>query len=155
MDTAVQLDRRKQILMFTGVILPLLALSTEEGLAVTTVPKAVGALNGFARYAWASTSIVLTSTAAVPCVRTLRGCGQTRHPAYDAGIKDQSTEDQQKPLQRAALLKRPGFAPSSPIDGVRQICTSTMSSLATGYGGDGRALPQRNGDTTDGNRSRR
>jgi MFS family permease len=66
MDTSAQLDRTQRILILTGVILPLLALSTEEGFAITAVPQAVAALNGFARYSWPSTSFLLTSTIAMP-----------------------------------------------------------------------------------------
>jgi len=66
MDTNVQIDRTQRIWILTGVALPLLALSTEEGFSVTAVPQAVAALNGFSRYAWPSTAFLLTSTISMP-----------------------------------------------------------------------------------------
>jgi EmrB/QacA subfamily drug resistance transporter len=50
----------------TGIILPLLALNMEEGFAISALPRAVASLNGFDRYAWPSTSFLLTSTVAMP-----------------------------------------------------------------------------------------
>src|SRR5947199_355549 len=71
MDSHAQIDGRHRLLILTGVILPLLALSTEEGFAITAVPQAIAALNGFSRYAWPSTAFLLTSTIAMPVVAKL------------------------------------------------------------------------------------
>jgi MFS family permease len=66
MDTNLQLSGTQRKVILIGVIIPLLALGMEEGFAVTAVPQAVAALNGFARYSWPSTSFLLTSTVAMP-----------------------------------------------------------------------------------------
>src|SRR5579863_1491995 len=54
------------LLALTGIILPLLALSMDEGFAISALPRAVASLNGFDRYAWPSTSFLLISTVAMP-----------------------------------------------------------------------------------------
>lgn len=59
-------NRAHQLLALAGIILPLLALSMEEGFAISAAPRAVASLNGFNRYAWPSTSFLLTSTVAMP-----------------------------------------------------------------------------------------
>ena len=59
-------SRVQVLLALTGIILPVLALSMEEGFAISAVPRAVASLNGFNRYAWPSTSFLLTSTVAMP-----------------------------------------------------------------------------------------
>jgi len=58
-------------LALTGIILPLLALSMEQGFAISALPRAIADLNGFDRYAWSSTSFLLTSTVAMPVVAKL------------------------------------------------------------------------------------
>jgi MFS family permease len=49
-----------------GIMLPLLALNTVEGFAIAALPRAIADLNGFSRYAWPSTSFLLTSTITMP-----------------------------------------------------------------------------------------
>ncbi len=58
-------------LALTGIILPLLALSMEQGFAISALPRAIADLNGFDHYAWSSTSFLLTSTVAMPVVAKL------------------------------------------------------------------------------------
>jgi EmrB/QacA subfamily drug resistance transporter len=59
-------SRAHLLLVMTGIVLPLLALNMEEGLGISALPRAIASLNGFDRYAWASTSFLLTSTVAMP-----------------------------------------------------------------------------------------
>ena len=57
--------------VMTGIILPLLALSIEEGFAISALPRAIASLNGFDRYAWPTTLFLLTSTVAMPIIAKL------------------------------------------------------------------------------------
>jgi MFS family permease len=54
------------LLALTAIILPFVALSMEEGFAISAVPRAVASLNGFDRCVWPSTSFLLISTIAMP-----------------------------------------------------------------------------------------
>ena len=44
-------SRAHLLLVMTGIILPLLAPSIEEGFAISALPRAIASLNGFDRYA--------------------------------------------------------------------------------------------------------
>ena len=59
-------SRAHLLLALTGIILPVLALSMEEGFLVSALPRAVASLNGFDRYAWSATLFLLISTVAMP-----------------------------------------------------------------------------------------
>jgi EmrB/QacA subfamily drug resistance transporter len=65
-ESRAELSRGQLTFAVAGVVLPLLALNMVEGSAIGAVPRAVAALNGFDRYAWPSTSFLLTSTISMP-----------------------------------------------------------------------------------------
>ena len=61
----VDLSRRQLIFALTGMVLTLLMATMDQAIAITAMPRAIAGLNGFARYSWAMTSHLLTSTAAM------------------------------------------------------------------------------------------
>jgi EmrB/QacA subfamily drug resistance transporter len=56
----------QQILALTGMVLTLLTAAMSVALSSTAMPRAVASLNGFARYPWTTTSLLLTTTIAMP-----------------------------------------------------------------------------------------
>src|SRR5271154_6480091 len=60
------LSRAQLILALTGMVLTLLTATMEQAIAITAMPRAIATLNGFARYSWPTTSLLLTSTIAMP-----------------------------------------------------------------------------------------
>src|ERR1700729_294515 len=56
----------QRILALTGVIATLLAVTLNQALTIPALPRAIAGLNGFARYSWPTTSLLLTSTIATP-----------------------------------------------------------------------------------------
>ena len=68
MDTGsfAGLSRRQLILALSGLVLTLLTATMEQAMGATVMPRAIASLNGFARYPWALTSFLLTTTIAMP-----------------------------------------------------------------------------------------
>jgi EmrB/QacA subfamily drug resistance transporter len=60
------ITRNQRMLALTGVIATLLAVTLNQALSIPALPRAIAALNGFARYSWPTTSFLLTSTIAMP-----------------------------------------------------------------------------------------
>jgi EmrB/QacA subfamily drug resistance transporter len=60
------LNRAQLALAFTGMGLTLLTAAMIRALGGAAMPRAIGSLNGFARYPWATTSFLLTTTLAMP-----------------------------------------------------------------------------------------
>jgi EmrB/QacA subfamily drug resistance transporter len=69
-DTAsfAHLSRSQLTLALAGMVVTLLTATMNQALAGAAMPTAIAALNGFARYPWATTSFLLTSTIAMPIV---------------------------------------------------------------------------------------
>src|SRR5271163_4271834 len=59
------LSRAQLILALTGMVLTLLTATLDQAIAITAMPRAIAALNGFALYSWPTTSLLLTSTIAM------------------------------------------------------------------------------------------
>src|SRR3954471_8130047 len=60
------LDRRQLIGTIIGLQLTLLLAALDNTIVGTAMPKIIGQLNGFERYAWVTTAYLLTSTISVP-----------------------------------------------------------------------------------------
>ena len=60
------LSRTQLNFALAGVVLTLLTAAMNQATAITALPRAIANLNGFARYPWATTSFLLTSTLAMP-----------------------------------------------------------------------------------------
>jgi len=60
------LSRTQLILAVSGMVLTLLAATMNQAIGITALPRAIASLNGFARYSWPTTSLLLTSTIAMP-----------------------------------------------------------------------------------------
>src|ERR1700686_5935183 len=60
------LSRTQLILALSGMVLTLLMSTMDQAIAIAAMPRAIASLNGFARYAWPTTSHLLTSTIAMP-----------------------------------------------------------------------------------------
>jgi EmrB/QacA subfamily drug resistance transporter len=60
------LSRTQLIFVLTGMVLTLLTATMEQAIGITAMPRAIASLNGFARYSWPTTSLLLTSTIAMP-----------------------------------------------------------------------------------------
>jgi EmrB/QacA subfamily drug resistance transporter len=60
------LSRRQLIGTIIGLQLTLLLAALDQTIVSTAMPSIIGQLNGFERYAWVTTSFMLTSTIAVP-----------------------------------------------------------------------------------------
>src|ERR1700692_230448 len=60
------LSRTQLILALTGMVLTLLSTTMDQAIAIAALPRAIASLNGFARYSWPTTSLLLTSTIAMP-----------------------------------------------------------------------------------------
>ncbi|MDQ6878219.1 MAG: MFS transporter [Candidatus Dormibacteraeota bacterium] len=66
MTQFVQLPRRRLILVTVGVMLALLLAALDQTIVGTAMPRIIAELNGFDRYAWVTTTYLLTSTITVP-----------------------------------------------------------------------------------------
>jgi EmrB/QacA subfamily drug resistance transporter len=64
--SAADLRRNEVIFAMTGMVLTLLTAAMNQALGGTAMPRAIASLNGFARYAWPTTSHLLTSAIAMP-----------------------------------------------------------------------------------------
>src|SRR5271165_6389221 len=62
----VNLSRTQAISALAGMVLTLLTATMDQAMASTAMPRAIAGLNGFARYPWTTTSLLLTSTIAMP-----------------------------------------------------------------------------------------
>src|SRR4029077_16034672 len=60
------LSRRQLAGTITGLLLTLLLAALDQTIVGTAMPRIIAQLNGFDRYAWVTTSYLLTSTIAVP-----------------------------------------------------------------------------------------
>src|ERR1700732_4790980 len=60
------LSRTQLILALSGMVLTLLTSTMDQAIAIAAMPRAIASLNGFARYSWPTTSLLLTSTIAMP-----------------------------------------------------------------------------------------
>src|SRR6476620_6056299 len=65
------LTRAQLIGTLTGLILTLLLSSLDQTIVGTAMPRIISQLNGFERYAWVTTTYLLTSTIVVPNVGKL------------------------------------------------------------------------------------
>ncbi len=65
------LTRGQLIGTMTGLILTLLLSSLDQTIVGTAMPRIIGQLNGFERYAWVTTTYLLTSTITVPIIGKL------------------------------------------------------------------------------------
>src|ERR1700682_509948 len=59
-------SRTQLILALSGMVLTLLTSTMDQAIAIAAMPRAIASLNGFARYSWPTTSLLLTSTIAMP-----------------------------------------------------------------------------------------
>src|ERR1700686_927638 len=64
--SVADLSCNELIFAMTGMVLTLLTAAMNQALGGTAMPRAIASLNGFARYAWPTTSHLLTSTIAMP-----------------------------------------------------------------------------------------
>src|SRR6202451_1250252 len=60
------LSRTQSIFALMSVVLTLLTATMNQAIGIAAMPRAIAALNGFARYSWPTTSFLLTSTIAMP-----------------------------------------------------------------------------------------
>src|SRR6478735_1292861 len=65
------LTRGQLIGTLAGLILTLLLSSLDQTIVGTAMPRIIAQLNGFERYAWVTTTYLLTSTIVVPIVGKL------------------------------------------------------------------------------------
>src|SRR4051794_22300883 len=65
------LSRRQLVGTIIGLQLTLLLAALDNTIVGTAMPKIIGQLNGFERYAWVTTTYLLTSTIAVPIIGKL------------------------------------------------------------------------------------
>jgi len=60
------LSRGQLTLAVAGMVLTLLMATLDQAIAIAAMPRAIAGLNGFSRYPWPTTSLLLTSTLAMP-----------------------------------------------------------------------------------------
>ena len=60
------LSRTQLIFALMSIVLTLLTATMNQAIGIAAMPRAIAALNGFARYSWPTTSFLLTSTIAMP-----------------------------------------------------------------------------------------
>lgn len=60
------LSRTQLIFALMSIVLTLLTATMNQAISIAAMPRAIAALNGFARYSWPTTSFLLTSTIAMP-----------------------------------------------------------------------------------------
>src|SRR4051794_41380118 len=65
------LTKRQIVGTMTGVMLTLLLAALDQTIVGTAMPRIIAQLNGFERYAWGTTTYLLTSTIAVPIIGKL------------------------------------------------------------------------------------
>src|SRR5690349_11671891 len=65
------LTRTQLIGTITGLMLTLLLAALDQTIVSTAMPRIIAQLNGFERYAWVTTTYLLTSTIAVPIIGKL------------------------------------------------------------------------------------
>src|SRR6202049_4849625 len=73
------LSRTQLILATSGMVLTLLAAIINQAIGITAMPRAIASLNGFARYSWPTTSLLLTSTIAMPVFAKLSDLYGRKH----------------------------------------------------------------------------
>jgi EmrB/QacA subfamily drug resistance transporter len=112
-------SRAHLLLALTGIILPVLALSMEEGFLVSALPRAVASLNGFDRYAWSATLFLLISTVAMPVFAKLSDLYGRKWLYFFSAVSSIA----------APLLCGAAGALPIPLDGMNQII------LASGFRG--------------------
>src|SRR5580704_8108447 len=73
------LSRTQLILALSGMVLTLLTSTMDQAIAIAAMPRAIASLNGFARYSWPTTSLLLTSTIAMPVFAKLSDLYGRKH----------------------------------------------------------------------------
>ena len=73
------LSRTQLILALSGMVLTLLTATMDQAIAIAAMPRAIASLNGFARYSWPTTSLLLTSTIAMPVFAKLSDLYGRKH----------------------------------------------------------------------------
>src|SRR5579883_3316041 len=61
-----QFTRREVVFTMAGVLLIMLLASLDQTIVATALPRIIGELHGFDRYAWVATAYLLTETITVP-----------------------------------------------------------------------------------------
>src|ERR1700722_9046143 len=64
--TLTDLSGTQRRCALTGMCLTLLTATMDQAIAIPAMPRAIAGLNGFARYSWPTTALLLTSTIAMP-----------------------------------------------------------------------------------------
>ena len=81
------LSRVRLIFVLVGLSLTLLTATLDQAIAITAMPRAIAALNGFALYSWPTTSLLLTSTIAMAVFAKLSDLyGRKRLYVFSAAI---------------------------------------------------------------------
>src|ERR1700675_32471 len=73
------LSRTQLILALSGMVLTLLTSTMDQAIAIAAMPRAIASLSGFARYSWPTTSLLLTSTIAMPVFAKLSDLYGRKH----------------------------------------------------------------------------
>src|SRR6202011_5915325 len=73
------LSRTQLSLALTGMALALLTATMDQAITIAAMPRAIASLNGFARYSWPTTSLLLTSTIAMPVFAKLSDLYGRKH----------------------------------------------------------------------------
>src|SRR5579864_2639678 len=61
-----QFTRREVVFTMAGVLLIMLLASLDQTIVATALPRIIGDLHGFDRYAWVATAYLLTETVTAP-----------------------------------------------------------------------------------------
>src|SRR5580700_2352140 len=81
------LSRTQLMFALMSVVLTLLTATMNQAIGIAAMPRAIAALNGFARYSWPTTSFLLTSTIAMPVFAKISDLyGRKRLYLYSAAI---------------------------------------------------------------------